>query len=130
MERRRAPLASATRSLVELLPQSSAATTSSTHILHAKFGHVHFQRDQRTHGVFEAGEIIRQVRVQTLDTHPGASHAAAGLHRVRLDGRGQTAARVLFVSAFKFTAVDQLFETMNATFTFESTHRLVEIGVD
>jgi len=40
----------ATRSLVELLPQSSAATTSATHVHHEQFGHANVERDECTDG--------------------------------------------------------------------------------
>ena len=72
----------AINSLVELLPQSSAATVSPTHVNHVQLGTCSFVRDKFTYGILFTSEEIRQVRVQTLHAHPRAANAARRLDAV------------------------------------------------
>src|ERR1035438_8630454 len=53
-------------SRVELLPQSSAATTSVTDVLPEKFRYAGFGRDEGAHGVARTDEEVREVGVQAL----------------------------------------------------------------
>jgi hypothetical protein len=113
-----------------LLPQSSAATTSPTHVHHPKFGHADFERDQRAYGIVEPDEKVGQVGVKAFDPHSRAANATSRLDGIRLDGRGQTSTCVLFMSASQFVRVHHSFKTVDSTLTLESADRLVELAVN
>jgi hypothetical protein len=115
----------AINSLVELLPQSSAATVSPTHVDHVHGRDLHFVRHKFTYGVLFTSEEIRQVRVQTLHTHPGAANAARRLDAASLDRCRESSLRVVVVRSLQLRRVDERLEAVHATIALEATHGIV-----
>lgn len=115
---------------VELLPQSSAATTSATHVLAGQFRNTDFARYERSDRVVGSNEIVRQVRVQALHADAGAPDAAAGLRPPVSHGRRRSPRRVVVVGLAQLNFVDERFKAMDAAVTLESTHRRVKLRVD
>src|ERR1035438_2718641 len=77
-------------SRVELLPQSSAATTSVTDVLAEKFRYAGFGRDEFAYGVARADEEVREVGVQALHADARAAHATTRLGAVSAHSRAPT----------------------------------------
>jgi hypothetical protein len=114
---------------VELLPQSSAATTSVTYVVQRDDWHVDARRDQLTHGVIGTRQEIREVRVKALHPHTRATHAANGGEQVGAHDGGVASTSVVVVRALEFLSVNQVFEAVHTTFTFQSTHGITQFSV-
>jgi hypothetical protein len=120
----------AIRSLVELLPQSRAATTSVTHILNAEVRKFDFLRHERANWIVRAHEVVGEMRVEALHPSPGPADATVRLDQVDAYRRVTSALFVLSVRASKLLFVHQLLKTMNATVAFQATHGVVQLAID
>lgn len=115
---------------MELLPQSRAATESVTNVHSNEIGYADFGRDQSTHGVVGADEVVRKMRVQTLHADPRTADTTAGLRAVALH-RGSSPARgVLVVRSLERVRIYEFFEAMDSAIAFDAAHRGVEFGID
>ncbi len=117
-------------SLVELLPQSNAATDSVTHQLNSQCRHVDRFGDQFADGVVRADEVIRQMRVQALHTNASAPDSAPGLHGFDAHGGDPASFGVGVVGRSKTDWIDHRFESMDPSIALESTDRGVKFGID
>jgi len=124
------PLASAINSLVELLPQSKAASASATNVLNHVGANLDGASDEITNGVIETRKIVGEVRVQALHADACTTHAAAGLGELGAHGRCSSPLRVLFVRALQVSSVNELFKSVYAALALEPTHGVVQIGID
>jgi hypothetical protein len=115
---------------VELLPQSSAATASLTDVHRDDVGHADLARHDGANFVVGAHEKVREMCVQTFDSNPRPSHATRWLRAVVAHGRISAAFRVLVMGSLQHFCVDEPFETMDASATFEATDRSVQFGID
>jgi hypothetical protein len=115
---------------VELLPQSSAATVSVTHVNHEQLGHIQLVRDEFTDGIVTTNEVVRQVRVQTLHADPRATNAAGRLDAVVVDRRRESSLGVAIVGTLQLGGVDERLESVNSAIALETTHGVVQFAVD
>jgi hypothetical protein len=116
--------------LVELLPQSIAATTSPTDVLHDETRHVEGARHDFAHRIVRAYEEVREMRVQTLDANARASDTTYGLDEVGAYGRRTPSTGVLVVRALKVVRVHEQLEAVHPAVTFDATDRVMQFRVD
>jgi hypothetical protein len=115
---------------VELLPQSSAATTSVTDVNSNEFGHGDFTRHERADGVIGADQVVGQMCVQALDAGPRAADASTGLCAVAPNRGHDPALLVDIMSSRECFGIDESFESMDPAAPFDAAHRRVQFGID
>lgn len=68
--------------------------------------------------------------VQALHAHARATHAPFGLDEFGANGRQAAPTGVLVVRALQLIGVNQDFEAVHSPVAFESTHGVVQLGID
>jgi len=131
MERTSArPSASAISNRVELLPQSKAATTSTTDVFELIRPELQIGSDEFAHGIAGADEKVGEMSVQTFDSHARAPHSPRGLHEVVTHGGVAATSRVVVVRTLEFVCVDQFFESVDASIALEAADGVVQLRID
>src|SRR5580692_10296209 len=93
---------------VELLPQSSAATTSVTDVVDHEFGELHFGSDQFADRIVRAHEVVSEVGVQALHADARTPDAATRLRTLSAYRGATTALGVLLVRRGQRLGVDEV----------------------
>lgn len=68
--------------------------------------------------------------VQALHADARTTHAPFGLNELGANGRQATPTGVLVVRALEFVGVNEDFEAVHSPVAFDSTHRVVQLGID
>jgi hypothetical protein len=116
-------------SRVELLPQSKAASASGTNVIDYVGAYFDRAGDEIPDGIVMTREMMSEVRMEALHPDARAAHPTAGLRQIRAHGRGGSPLGVLIVSSLEIFCVDELLESVHATFALEATHRVVQFWV-
>jgi hypothetical protein len=83
-----------------------------------------------SHGIIGADEIVRQMGVQALHPDPGAAHSPARLDEVAANGGRASAPGIVIVCSLKVVCIDERLESVDSAFTFETTHGVVQLGIN
>jgi hypothetical protein len=70
------------------------------------------------------------MRVQALDANASTPHPAAGLDEIVAHSSREASTCVVVVSSFKIIGTDERLEAMNSPLALETTHRIVQDGVN
>jgi len=118
------PSGEETRSRVELLPQSSAATLAAD-ITHCQWRKAHGLRDEFAHGVGSASEEVSEVSVETLDADTRSADTTRRLRLVVLQCGFLAASGVGVVGGLEGCLINEGLKTVNPTVSFEPTNGVV-----